>query len=287
MALKEGEYTRDQLPIEAYHADLQAVSKSGLCLFNEAPAQYKHSYLDGNRSSDTTSLKLGRAVHAVLDGSFDESFAVGPDVKSRAEKAWKDFEARHPHAICLKPAEADKARAMASAVRAYPGYADYVNGGDFEKTYVWRDPETGLLCKCRPDYISDDRRTIVDFKTARQAARLPFQKAAWNLKYFVSAAFTFEGVHASTGIMPHRYLFFVVQSSSPHLVAGYEATAEELALGREFLRRSLPRFKGCRETGVWPGLPEEIMPLGLPGWVRSSEDQATTADTHSGEQWWE
>jgi exodeoxyribonuclease VIII len=287
MELIEGEYTRDQVPIEAYHADREAVSKTGLCLFHEAPAQYKHSYLDGNRSPDTTSLKLGRAVHAVLDGTFDDSFAIGPDVKSRAEKAWKDFEARHPHAICLKPGEAAKVKAMASALRAYSAYAELVRSGDFEQTYVWRDPETGQLCKCRPDYITGDRRTIIDFKTARQAARLPFQKAAWNHKYFVSAAFTLEGVYASTGIMPHRYLFFVVQSSSPHLVAGYEATAEELALGRGFLRRSLPRFKDCREKGVWPGLPEEILPLGLPGWAQSDEDTESTESQLSDAQWWE
>ncbi|MDQ3234708.1 MAG: PD-(D/E)XK nuclease-like domain-containing protein [Pseudobdellovibrionaceae bacterium] len=287
MELLEGEYTRSELPIEAYHEDRLAASKTGLCLFDEAPVAYKHAYLDGSRSSDTTSLRLGRAVHAVLDGSFEESFAVGPDVKSRAEKRWKDFEAQEVGRICLKLSEKKKVLDMASALRAYPGFAEYVRNGDFEKTYVWRDPETGLLCKCRPDFITDDRMIVVDFKTARHAARNPFRMAAWNHKYFVSAAFTLEGVHASTGIMPHRYLFFVVQSSSPHLVAGYEATAEELALGREFLRRSLPRFKECREAGVWPGLPEEIIPLGLPGWVRSGEDHETTANTYSDDQWWE
>jgi hypothetical protein len=83
------------LHIDEYHADRLAVSKTGLCVFDEAPQLFHHQYFGGGSRPDTKALRLGRAFHAVLDGSFEESFVIGPDVKSRAEKAWKDFEATH------------------------------------------------------------------------------------------------------------------------------------------------------------------------------------------------
>ncbi|MDQ3233226.1 MAG: PD-(D/E)XK nuclease-like domain-containing protein [Pseudobdellovibrionaceae bacterium] len=279
MTLEVGTYTRFQLPIAAYHADRSAISKSSAVAFDEAPSVYESQYILGVGKKESSSLDLGKEVHDVIDGSFDENYVVEPEVKSRSEKIWKDFVASYPGKTCLKPAEADKACDMAQAILNHGLFRKYSDqGGEYETTFVHRDGETGVLSKTRPDFITHDRLTIVDFKTAASIKHFKFQKAAYDFHYQVSAAFTLESVHAVTGIMPERYIFFVVQSSPPYLVVPYQATDEDLELGRIFLRRVLPEFKKCRETGIWPGLSEEIRPLGPPPYARRILE---TAETYS------
>jgi exodeoxyribonuclease VIII len=247
---------------ERYHGS-DGVSKTGLGLLEEAPAIYRWAR-DHGGGNGTKSLRLGSALHVAMEGIFDDVYAIGPDA-ARNTKIWKDFEAAHPGRICLKPDEAQPVLEMKAAIHRYAPAAELLSRpGRFEVSYYWVDSETGLLCKCRPDWISADQRIIVDFKTARFVSHAKFQDAAYKLHYFVSAALTMEGVHRTTGILPERYIFLCVQPTAPHLVAAYEATADEIALGREFVRRNLALLRKCLESGEWPGLPEEIRPLGLP-----------------------
>jgi hypothetical protein len=82
-----------ELDIDDYH-DSDGISKTGLCILDIAPKAYLE-FVNGNRRADTRALRIGKAFHAMLDGTFDEKYVVGPEVKSRSEKAWKDFEAKH------------------------------------------------------------------------------------------------------------------------------------------------------------------------------------------------
>lgn len=81
------------LDIDDYH-NSDGISKTGLCILDIAPKAYQ-AFVSGHRRADTRSLRIGKAFHAILDGTFDQKYAIGPEVKSRGEKAWKDFEAGH------------------------------------------------------------------------------------------------------------------------------------------------------------------------------------------------
>ncbi len=266
------------LDIDKYHRS-EGISKTGLCLLAKAPAVYLYAKEHRDDAPESKALMIGKGLHAAMEGTFGDLYAIGPDA-ARNTKAWKEFEEKHSRKICLKPDEADPILGMKAAVDAYaPAQRLLSEPGRFEVSYYWIDEATGLLCKCRPDWITADQRTIIDFKTARDATHERFQRAAYDLHYFVSAALTLEGVHKTTGILPERYIFLTIQSTAPHLVAAYEATADEIELGREFIRRNLSLLKRCQDNGTWPGLPEEILPLGLPRWVRVQPDEsACTSD---------
>jgi hypothetical protein len=81
------------LDIDDYH-NCGGISKTGLCILDVAPKAYLE-FVKGNRRPDTKALRIGKAFHAMLDGTFDEKYAIGPEVKSRSEKPWKDFEAKY------------------------------------------------------------------------------------------------------------------------------------------------------------------------------------------------
>ncbi|HYX32610.1 MAG TPA: PD-(D/E)XK nuclease-like domain-containing protein [Oligoflexus sp.] len=193
---------------------------------------------------------------------------------------------------CLKPSEVANARAIANAIQELAPYKEIASQPTIaELTFCWQNPEFDLPCKCRPDLITADFLTVVDFKSAADATHRSFQAAAYRYHYYVSAAFTLQGVHASTGIMPRRYLYFVGQSSSPHLAAAYEATADEIKLGLAFVRRNLRMLRDCMDRGTWPGLPDAIQPLGLPPWVKATDDpeqmEWDTVSHSEPEHWWE
>ncbi|MDQ3232269.1 MAG: PD-(D/E)XK nuclease-like domain-containing protein, partial [Pseudobdellovibrionaceae bacterium] len=83
---------------------------------------------------------------------------------------------------------------------------------------------------------------------------------------------------------------------SPYLTAAYEATEDDIELGRKFIRRSLSTLKRCQLNGTWPGLPEEIRALDVQRYARRyersdhesspNENEEEISDEASG-QWWE
>ncbi|RYZ90228.1 MAG: hypothetical protein EOP04_04565 [Proteobacteria bacterium] len=283
--MKPGIYPN--LKIDDYHRNLSAVSKSRLIRMAKAPKLFLHGEQPKDiEAEESRSLKLGRAFHAMLDKSFDETFIVGPNVKSRAEKAWKVFEKEYPTKTILKPSEYRHALEMASAIIENESFRDVLSaGGVFEQTYIWPDLDTNMVCQCRPDFISSDGLTIVDFKSARDADLLAFQRANRDHFYYVSAAFTFEGVYACTGVMPERYLFFAVESSPPYLTAGYEATSKDFEMGHAFLRRNLTKLKECREQNYWPGLIKGFRPLGFPYQISDAKNESIESEIEKTLAW--
>ena len=280
------------LDIEDYHRS-EGISKTGLCLVDEAPAvfRYARDHREDDAASASKSLRIGKALHAAMEGTFASLYAIGPEV-ARNTKIWKEFEAAHVGLICIKPDEAEPILAMKASIDTYgPAKALLAQPGQFEVSYYWNDDNSQLLCKCRPDWISSDQRTIIDFKTARDATHDRFQRSAYQLHYYVSAAMTIDGVYQATGILPDRYIFLTIQSTPPYLVAAYEATADEIVLGHDFIRRNLARLRYCELSGSWPGLPEEILPLGLPPWARFKDaeqlEHIEIEPQTISENWWE
>jgi len=267
--------------IEAYHRP-PGISKTGLVLLDEAPSVYRYALDNRDDASESKALRIGKGLHCAMEGKFEVLYCEGPDV-ARNAKSWRDFENQHPDKVCLQPSEALGIRKMKAAVDAYrPAQEILSKPGNYEVSYYWKDRRTGLLCKCRPDWISADQKTVIDFKTARDVSHKGFQRDAFDHKYFVSAALTLEGIYRATGVRPERYIFLVVRNTPVHLVAAYEATMEEIKLGRAFVRRNLTLLKTCEDSGHWPGLPDEIRPLGLPRYAPkpSEEDEQEDRDTH-------
>lgn len=278
---------------EKYHSS-DGISKTGLCKLDRAPRVYRDFLDNPNKKKATKSLQTGSIFHIVMEGAFEEACRVSPEVGDKRSKEWKDFVKAHPGKICVTPDEAQQVFGMRKAMYEY-GPARELLGkpGRFEVSYCWIDRETGRLCKCRPDWISADQKTIVDFKTARDATETNFARAAGNMHYHVSVAMTIDGVHRVTGILPERYIFLAIEPASPYLTAAYEASADDLALGREFVRRNLTLLKSCEESGLWPGLPDEIRPLDVARYMRrdqlnpSDSDDLETGPEAVSENWWE
>jgi exodeoxyribonuclease VIII len=290
--MKPGIYP--DLEIKKYHLS-PGISKTGLCKLNRSAKTYRDFIDNSGKSKQTKSLHTGSIFHITMEGAFEEECRVGPEVIDRRSREWKEFVKAHPGKICVTPEEARQVLAMRQSMYEYGPAGDNLSKpGRFEVSYYWIDQESKILCKCRPDWISANHLTIVDFKTAADATEEGFLRSAGRLHYHVSAAMTVDGVHATTGVQPERYIFLAIEPHSPYLTAAYEATEDDLAEGREFIRRNLSLLKRCEENGVWPGLPGEIRPLGVRRYMRRPKDEdengTDNVDAYSAPtagNWWE
>ena len=140
---------------------------------------------------------------------------------------------------------------MARAIEAHPDVAALFRGGEAEVTLTW--DWGGVPAKARCDYLSADRKTIVDAKTAESANPRAVSRKAFAEGWQLRAAWYLEAVALVTGVQPNRYVFVVVEKSAPHLIQVYEMTPRALAWGQQLIVAALRKFRACMRAGIWPG----------------------------------
>lgn len=259
-----------------------AISKSHLDQVARSPLHYWARYVDPNRvePEPTPAMQLGSALHThVLElDEWDARYVTAPegiDRRTKAGKAeWEAFTAAAADREVISRADADVVRAMARGIYSHPAAALLLEQlpGKAETTHMWTDQATGLQCKCRPDWLTDDGSLIIDLKTTDDASRRGFQRSLANYRYHVQAAWYLDGIEHATGRRPEQFIFVVVEKKPPHAVAVYAADAEMLQVGALTAARDLEVLATCRAAGVWPGYSDQIEPISLPGWMRPRAD---------------
>jgi hypothetical protein len=263
-----------------YHAHA-AISKSHLDQVAKSPLHYWARYLDPNRvvPEPTPAMAIGSAVHThVLElDQWDARYVSAPDGIDRRTKAgkaeWEAFTAAATGRTVLPKADADLVMRMAHSVFSHPAAAMLLAlPGKAETTHMWTDAATGLQCKCRPDWLTDDGRLLVDLKTTEDAGR-GFAKSIAQWRYHVQASWYLDGVEQATGTRPEQFLFLCVEKKAPYAVAVYAADAEMIAAGAQAAARDLDVLATCKAAGAWPGYSDQIEPISLPPWMRPGGTQ--------------
>jgi hypothetical protein len=267
----------------AYHAH-PAVSKSHLDLIARSPLHYWARYLDPERVTPEPSpqMRLGTALHThVLELSrWDEEIAVAPamDRRTKAGKeAWQAFQDDAVSKTVITAEDAEQVMAMGRAVMRHPAAAMLLGlPGKAETTHMWTDAATGLQCKCRPDWLTDDGSIVVDLKTTKDASPRGFKQSVANFRYHVQAAWYLHGLEQATGKRPDQFIFICVESTAPYACAVYAADAEMIERGHDQAMRDLAKLAVCKAADHWPSYSEQIETLSLPGWMTGATGQQQT-----------
>jgi exodeoxyribonuclease VIII len=263
-----------------YHRH-KAVSKSHLDQIAKSPLHYWGKYLDPNRKpfEETPAMALGTAVHtAVLEpDELQNRYALAPDVDRRTKAGKEEWSAAVAGGRkLLKWEEFDQVNAMATSVRNHPAAAFlFSRPGKAETSWMWNDDVTGAECKCRPDWLTNDHRLLVDLKTTKDASLREFKRSIANFRYFVQAGWYLHGIEKAGSQRPEQFIFVCVESSAPYACAVYAADAEMIKVGWDTARRDLDKLIECRKTDQWPGYSTQIEPIGLPGWMVPGQQQNT------------
>jgi len=256
---------------EAYHA-LKAVSPSQIKVLARSPLHYFDQFRaeDRERPEPTPAMQLGTALHtAVLEPDlWSATIAVPPHAFDRRTKVGKElaaeFERESAGKIVLTPDDAAQVQRMAQAVREHPAARFLLDlPGRREASYTWTDPATGLECKTRPDWHSEDRRIVVDVKTTNDASRTEFAKSIANFDYHVQAAWNQAALEAE------QFITIAVEKTRPFAVAVYPVSGALIAAGQRRIEAGMTLLAECQASGKWPGYGDLVQePIDLPGWCK-------------------
>lgn len=264
----------ERMDITAYHAD-PAVSKSHLDQIARSPLHYWSRYVDPDRVPEEPSaaMRLGSALHGlVLEPElFDAQFITAPavDRRTKAGKAdWDAFTAEAGKRTVLTVDERVQVSRMAEQIWCHKAAAYLLNqDGKAEQTIKWMDVETGLECKCRPDWMINHGQILVDLKTTEDASPAGFQRSLASWRYHVQAAWYMRGVRMGIAADPEQFIFICVEKKPPYAVAVYASTPLVITAGARIADRDLQRLAECRATGSWPSYSDQIETIDLPKWI--------------------
>ena len=261
------------LPNADYHASA-GISNSGLSDIAQSPFHFFARHLDPNRPAreETPAQLAGNLAHcAILEPSeFGKRYAVGPDV-SRATKEWKAFEASlEPGVQAIKPDDYERAMRQADSVRRLPDVRTALDRGYAEASAYWIDEETGVLCRCRPDWTHTYSATcniLLDVKTYADASAPEFRRQVARMRYHVQDAFYTEGFAKASGIETAGFLFVAVEDKWPFAASVCTLDDAGKLAGSMLAHRDLRTYAECMRTNRWPSYPDSIQTITLPDYA--------------------
>lgn len=221
----------------------------------------------------TAAAALGITVGKMKKDELKDAVAAfkDPRFQSREERIADLYGGK----VLLEPAEMHALESMCSNARAHRGIANLLAHGRSEVSGFWVDEETGILCKLRLDWLSEDPHgrpvAIADAKKARDAGSRGFSNAIGDYGYDIQAAFYTDGMKALTGwTLP--FYFIPVEDKAPFAACCYKASDAMIETGRAKYRAALQMLKWCRENDMWPSYQPhgEIEEIDLPRWASFS-----------------
>ena len=239
----------------------------------------KPSLFPRKKSKD---LDAGTVAHTILTspGSLDDVVAIiPPEVLSksgaRGTNAYKAWQADHPDKIHMKEAEVEPVRQMVRNVYAHPRgrwLMEHILHTEF--TLVWKDEETGLDLKARPDFLVQwqGRIFVVDFKTTRCRTPRTFYKAAAELGYHRQLAWYQEPVELFGYEVVPEGVFLTSDKSPAHECRVYELPKHDIDLGHRENRAFRREFSWRKDNDDWTDpLSQEAIVGQLPRWAHDNE----------------
>lgn len=240
---------------EQYHSS-EGISRSVLWTFKELPKKYWHEYLSGEyeRPKQTDAFLVGNMVHTKLlePSLFDEQYFVMPKVNRTTKQGKLDYAMYLEEAGTKELVNEEilaQVNGMVDSLNQQEVVRDVLSGAKVEQSIYWKDKETGILCKARPDIWNDP--LCADLKTTKDAGLRAFQMDAMKSGYFMQSAMIYEALKSID--MPYeKFLFICVEKTKPYPVGMYLLDDEALQFGLDLFHSVLRKFADCKEKDVWP-----------------------------------
>lgn len=131
--------------------------------------------------------------------------------------------------------------------------------GQTELTIIWRDPDTGLLCKGRIDFASlEHKKRITDLKTTADTNWFGYDFGKYN--YHQQAAFYHDGLYFALNprkksYPPQQYEACIVaaEKAKPYCCTAAPVHKHALLTGRDEYRDCLTLVAEATKRKKWPG----------------------------------
>ena len=173
---------------------LKSIDQSQLKQFLKNPADWAYHRLNDDHKP-TDAMKFGTAFHAYLLGTSDVvSLPEGESFWSKDNQKWRADQLEAGNIIVsyndmqlLKRMK--EGIEQTSLMPEYPDYMEIIEQGTKEQCIEWKDRQTGLMLKAKPDLIPAGTDYLVDLKTAQKADAESFAKEVINYGYHIQTVF--------------------------------------------------------------------------------------------------
>lgn len=277
------------LPIEIYHGQPTvgpSISSSGLrTIWAQSPAHYYvDSPLNPKRAPqpDRPAFALGRLAHKLLlEGSdgLSEEFVTRPeqwlDWRTKDAKQWRDDMIAAGKTV-ITDADLAAVTGMAEALARHPLVEQGILDGFVERSLLWKDAQTGVWLKSRPDVVPNASGLFADLKTTASVADDDLERSLAGFGYHMQAALVGMASEAVLGRPMEEFALVWVEKAPPHCVRVTVLTGADLDRGRMQLRRAIDQFAQCVAAGIWPGPGgdrQDAEYLTLPPWAAKRIDE--------------
>ncbi len=269
---------------EEYHADKRFVGSSSLKkILIWSPKTFHSDFILGRGKLPTPAMRMGKLVHmAILEGDkFEERYVIMPvfegytkdgkkttnanaaDVREKKANWLAELQMTKPDAVIVSAEEREDIIGMVKAIKENETASKFFAEGLPEVSGYYVDPETKLKLKFRPDFLSLDRKVMVDLKKSINCKWESFQYDIWSdgtifdpKWYDFQMAMYCEGFAAITGERLKLASWIAVQENHPYENATHPLTGATQALGLVKYRRALRLLRDCIDSNRWPGIQE-------------------------------
>jgi len=217
---------------EAYHKG-PGISRSGLMELKRSPYHYWYKHINPAYVAKpaTPAQLFGHAFHTrVLEP--DKFEGVTNVLTSYQKKLFGDLEP------------------MLASLKQNKLAWGLIENAQIEQSLYWNDPDTGILCKCRPDILRQS--LVADLKSSNDGSAWTFSKAILDYGYHIQMAMIREAVRIIQGINLQSFWFIVIEKSAPYVVSTYKLDAAALGKGLEEFKSLLQQYKACLAANDWP-----------------------------------
>jgi len=248
-------------------------------LIYDTPA---HAWLNHPRlnpdyqDKENEKFDLGTAAHSLLlEGDDNLIIIEADDWRTKAAKELRD-QARENGKTPLLTSQYEETLIMVNVAElqiikcSELGITNLQTDGDIELSYIWQENETWL--RVRPDWISKDRKLIIDYKTTGASANpQDIARHIVAMGYDIQAAFYCRGVKAIEGIEP-KFVFFFQETYEPYFCSFIGLPPQFIEMGKQKVEYGIWLWGECISSGKWTGYPQKVCWIDSPAWALAAWD---------------
>ena len=250
---------------EAQYRQIKAANVTYLKLFNRSPLHVWTAFNDEDAEivKPTYAMRQGTAFHwAVLEPHrLDEDVAIDPGW-SKNSKKYKEWAKLAEGKLIISAIDARNVRRMAENVYRKKSAMQYIKNGYAEITLLWFEPEFGMWCKGRIDWVTAEGDVLIDLKKTQIATQWAFTASIRRYEYYKQAAHYCRGYRMITGQRPKKWIWIVSEIDRPNECNTFAADMAAVDSAEVDVENWYWRYAECERTGEWVGYADEVIELG-------------------------
>lgn len=261
------------IDMDTYHGDCcEGPSVSGTGLVKIEQLSLAHFWWDSYHNPDrdpvdTAAFKFGRACHAWVLGEpeFQKYFVVSPydEFRTKEAKAWREGQIR----TIVTAKQLQMIKQIHAGVLKHPLLKNAFVDGKPEQSLIWKDKETGLWLKSRPDWLPNRLRFVPNFKTCNSARPEAFARQAFSFGYHQGAALCLEGLKEVLGWIDPSYYFVAVEKKAPWVGMPFTLRDTDIEMGANLNRSALRKLANAIDKNDWSAYAPGAVEINMPAWT--------------------